>query len=67
MRGHYIVNGFVATGFKTGENPTMKQKNLIVNVTKDYIGCTLSICSEEDNVQLTIPMDDILRELNRRG
>ena len=65
MRGIFNVNGFVNRGISGGEM-RMERKDLIVNVTKDSIGCTISIGSEEDDIQMSIPFDGILKELNRR-
>lgn len=65
MRGIYQVKGFVNKGFKEGEKIESELKTLQVNVTKDSIGCTLSIGSLDDNIQLTIPFDAILKELKR--
>ncbi len=46
---------------------TMEAKSevFIIHVTKDSIGCTLSIGSEKDGKQYTIPFDYILKELSK--
>lgn len=64
MRGQWKITGF---------NTDMKKCNLfnkeqfIVNFTKDYKGATLSIGSEVDQKQYTIPLDWLLNELKKGG
>lgn len=65
MRGTFKVKGFVSKGFAK-DSVSSEYKTLQVNVTKDSRGCTVSIGSPEDDIQLTIPFDGILKELNRR-
>ena len=62
MRGTYMVDGLV-NDFKT--NDYMQAEKLQVNVTKDIIGCSVSIGSKKHGIQFTIPFDAILRELKK--
>lgn len=36
---------------------------LVVNVTRDKVGCSLSIGCEAVDLQFTIPMEEVLKEL----
>lgn len=62
MRGSYRIEGIV-NDYK--HNKLMQMEKLNVNVTKDKIGCTVSIGSENHGIQLTIPFDAILKELKK--
>ena len=55
----YEVNGFMqnVNEFKIYPMP------LIVNVTRDKRGCTVSIGIEATGLQLTIPFDKMLKDL----
>ena len=63
MRGIYTVEGLVSD-FKKGE--MHKKEKLQVNVTKDKLGCTVSISSIERELQFSVPFDAILKEMTRR-
>ena len=43
------------------------QVPLVVNVTRDKYGCSLSIGSELTDIQYTIPMEDVLKALEVQG
>ena len=62
MRGTWKVKGFVNKPSKM----KMEQEDLIVNVTKDSLGCTVSIGSIDRDIQFSIPFDVMLKEINRR-
>lgn len=62
MKAVYYIDGLVIDF----NNELMQHQKLQVNVTKDSIGCTLSIGSEKHGMQFTIPFDAILKELNSR-
>ena len=64
MRGQWQITGF-NSDMKTGD--VLKQETFIVNFTKDYKGATLSIGSEVDQKQYTIPLDWLLKELKKGG
>lgn len=40
---------------------------LVVNVTRDKVGCSLSIGCEAVDLQFTIPMEEVLKELEVRN
>lgn len=61
MTNIYHVNGLVSD-FKTGE--LIKPEKLLVQVTKDEIGVSVSIASESREIQFQIPFDSILKDLN---
>ena len=61
MTNIYHVNGLVSD-FKTGE--LIKPEKLLVHVTKDKIGVSVSIASEAREIQFSIPFDSILKDLN---
>lgn len=64
MRGQWQITGF-NSDMKTGD--LLKKEKFIVNFTKDYKGATLSIGSEVDQKQYTIPLDWLLKELKKGG
>lgn len=64
MRGQWQIKGF-NTDMKTGN--LFNRETFIVNFTKDYKGATLSIGSEVDQKQYTIPLDWLLKELKKDG
>lgn len=41
----------------------MKEIHMVVNVTRDKYGCSLSIGCEAVDLQFTIPMEEVLKEL----
>ena len=59
MKGRFIIEG-INYNVKTGE---ARSEKLVVHVTKDKIGCTVSIGSEKDGRQYTIPFDWFLLRL----
>lgn len=61
MTNIYHVNGLISD-FKTGE--LIKPEKLLVQVTKDEIGVSVSIASESREIQFQIPFDLILKDLN---
>ena len=61
MTNMYHVNGLVSD-FKTGE--LIKSEKLLVHVTKDKIGVSVSIASESREIQFSIPFDQMLKDLN---
>lgn len=64
MRGQWQITGF-NSDMKTGD--LFNKEQFIVNFTKDYKGATLSIGSEVDQKQYTIPLDWLLKELKKGG
>lgn len=56
----WIIKGFVN---KTSVMETYGLMPLVVNLTRDKRGCTLSIASELADLQFTIPMEVVLKEL----
>lgn len=64
MRGQWQITGF-NTDMKKGD--LFNKEKFIVNFTKDYKGATLSIGSEVDQKQYTIPLDWLLKELKKGG
>ncbi len=64
MRGQWQIKGF-NSDMKTGN--VLNRETFIVNFTKDYKGATLSIGSEVDQKQYTIPLDWLLKELKKGG
>ena len=59
FRKEYDLKGFVCF-IKTME---MAKDTFVVNVTKDERGCTLSVALEPAQVQFTIPLDEVLKDL----
>lgn len=64
MRGQWEITGF-NTDMKKGD--LFNKEKFIVNFTKDYKGATLSIGSEVDQKQYTIPLDWLFKELKKGG
>lgn len=64
MRGQWQIKGF-NSDMKAGD--LLKTEVFLVNFTKDYKGATLSIGSEVDQKQYTIPLDWLLKELKKGG
>lgn len=50
---------------KPSQMATYGQVPLVVNLTRDNRGCSLSIGSELADLQFTIPMEVVLKELER--
>lgn len=65
MRLACKVKGFNSDMKKGGE--VFKTETFFVNFTKDSKGATLSIGSDVDQKQYTIPVDFILKELKKGG
>ena len=62
MRAAYLIDGFVNDFNK---NQMLQREKLQVDVTKDSLGCTISIGSEKQGIQYTIPFDYILKQLKK--
>lgn len=60
MSRHYLIKGFV-NNFNTEEY--LKKSKFDVLVTKDWIGVTLSLKSEDTGISYTIPLDQIYKDL----
>lgn len=62
MKGSWTVEGFRHNLNKQDFTP----RKLRVMVTRDKIGCTVSIGDEKDGTMFTVPFDVMLKELNKK-
>jgi hypothetical protein len=60
MRGTYQVKGFYQD-FNTGE--LFRAERMQINITKDKLGCTVSIGAVDKGIQLTVPFDGVIKDL----
>lgn len=68
MRLHYKVQGFNSDmRADAAIKDIFKAETFFVDFTKDKRGATLSIGSEVDQKQYTIPVDFIIKELKKGG
>ena len=55
----------IVEGFRHNEKADFCPRKLRVLVTKDSIGTTLSVQDPKDGTMFTIPLDAIIKEINR--
>ena len=60
----YDVKGIIC---KPSEMNMLPNVPFIVTVTKDVKGCTVSIGNEDLDLQFTVPFDQVLKDLNKKG
>ena len=58
----YNVTGMMS---RPGMMQVMPGEPLIITVTKEGKECTVSICNEEIDIQLTVPFMQVLEDLKR--
>lgn len=60
LRKQYKTKGFIS---QPSSMKFIPDAEIIVSVTKDERGCTVSLCNEHLDLQFTVPFDEVLKDL----
>ena len=67
MEGEKRMKLYLIEGIRyNARNQSVRRNSFEVRVTKDEIGATLSIADMEKGIQYSIPIDEILRDLQQK-